>query len=128
MYAISYVKLVVTTVKYCPQVIDNYRRKSTMGWSIHQILLDFTGGILSILQLIIDSALQADWSGIAGNPVKLGLANISIFFDIVFMTQHYVLYRHNTKLLEAAEEIESAAGDVGESSLSGERRPLLGDN
>jgi hypothetical protein len=44
------------------------------------------------LQLVIDSALQADWSGLTGNPVKLGLANISLVFDIIFITQHFVLY------------------------------------
>ncbi len=73
-----------------PQVYVNYRRKSTVGWSISQILLDFAGGITSILQLVIDASLQADWSGISGNPVKFGLGNISILFDVIFMTQHYV--------------------------------------
>jgi len=33
----------------------NYRRKSTVGWSIYNILLDFTGGILSILQMILNA-------------------------------------------------------------------------
>ena len=51
-----------------------------------------TGGVLSILQLVIDSSLQADWSGITGNPVKLGLGNVSIFFDLIFIVQHYFLY------------------------------------
>lgn len=73
-----------------PQVHVNYKRKSTTGWSIHQILLDFAGGILSILQLLIDASLQADWSGLSGNPVKLGLGNVSIMFDIIFIVQHYV--------------------------------------
>ena len=45
-----------------------------------------------MLQLVIDSALQNDWSGLTGNPVKLGLANISLLFDIVFILQHFVLY------------------------------------
>jgi len=93
IYAISYVKLVVTAVKYMPQVYVNYKRQSTAGWSIGQILLDFSGGIFSMAQLIIDSSLQADWSGLTGNPVKLGLSNVSMFFDIIFITQHYILYR-----------------------------------
>jgi len=42
--------------------------------------------------LVIDSALQADWSGLTGNPVKFGLANISLAFDIMFIVQHYALY------------------------------------
>ena len=33
----------------------NFRRKSTMGWSIGNVLLDFTGGILSIAQMFIQS-------------------------------------------------------------------------
>ena len=58
-----------------------------------QILLDFGGGVMSILQLVIDSSLQADWSGLTANPVKFGLGNVSIFFDLIFMLQHYILYR-----------------------------------
>lgn len=66
IYSFGYVKLVCTVIKYCPQVYVNYKRKSTEGWSINQILLDFTGGVLSLAQLLIDSALQADWSGLTG--------------------------------------------------------------
>ena len=79
-----------------PQVLTNYRNKSTYGWSIEQILFDFLGGILSIAQLSIDSYLQRDWSGITGNPVKFALGNLAIIFDIVFMIQHYWLYRGNS--------------------------------
>lgn len=32
----------------------NYRRKSTVGWSIENILLDFTGGMLSMLQMLLN--------------------------------------------------------------------------
>ena len=93
VYAVGYVKLVVTVSKYVPQAWANYQRKSTAGWSIDQILLDFIGGVLSVAQLVIDSSMQSDWSGITGNPVKLGLGNVSIVFDIVFMVQHYLLYK-----------------------------------
>ncbi|EGY17987.1 cystinosin [Verticillium dahliae VdLs.17] len=93
VYAVSYVKLVVTLIKYTPQVVTNYRNKSTKGWSILQILLDFVGGLLSCSQQGIDSYLQRDWSGITGNPVKFALGNVSMIYDLIFMTQHYVLYR-----------------------------------
>ena len=93
VYAVSYVKLVVTLLKYTPQVVVNYRNRSTKGWSILQILLDFSGGSLSIAQQSIDSYMQRDWSGITGNPVKFALGNVSMLYDLVFMTQHYVLYR-----------------------------------
>ncbi|KAK4142166.1 uncharacterized protein C8A04DRAFT_13471 [Dichotomopilus funicola] len=93
IYAVSYVKLVVTLIKYTPQVIVNHRNRSTKGWSILQVLLDFSGGILSIGQQGIDSYLQGDWSGITGNPVKFALGNVSMIYDLVFMAQHYVMYR-----------------------------------
>ncbi|OJJ47889.1 hypothetical protein ASPZODRAFT_131484 [Penicilliopsis zonata CBS 506.65] len=94
MYAFSYVKVVATVVKYVPQAWLNYKRKSTIGWSIITILFDLSGGILSLLQLVIDSALENDWSGITGNPVKFLLGNVSIFFDIIFIVQHYILYKN----------------------------------
>ncbi|KAI1215020.1 PQ loop repeat-domain-containing protein [Annulohypoxylon truncatum] len=93
IYTLSYVKLLITLVKYAPQLVYNFRQRSTKGWSIWQILLDFLGGMLSIAQLVIDSWLQGDWSGITGNPVKFALGNVSMLYDLVFMTQHYVLYR-----------------------------------
>ena len=92
VYALGYVKLLVTLVKYSPQVLVNWRNRSTSGWSIAQILLDFSGGLLSIAQLVIDSLRQGDWSGVTGNPVKLLLGNVSMAYDVVFIVQHYVLY------------------------------------
>lgn len=95
VYAVGYVKLWITLIKYTPQVVANFRNKSTVGWSIWQILLDFSGGVLSIAQLVIDSSLQGDWSGVTGNPVKFALGNVSMVYDLVFFAQHYVLYRGN---------------------------------
>ena len=48
-------------------------------------------------QLVLDSSLQSDWSGITGNPVKLLLGNVSIFFDAIFCIQHYLLYRKSAE-------------------------------
>jgi cystinosin len=100
VYAVSYVKLLITLVKFTPQVIANHRNKSTKGWAIEQILLDLAGGILSIAQIAIDSWLIGDWSGITGNPVKFALGNASFVYDAIFMTQHYVLYPQRTRDLE----------------------------
>ena len=61
------------------------------------MLLDFSGGIMSLTQVMIDSLLQGSWDGITGNPVKFGLGNITIVFDLIFFYQHYVLYRHAVK-------------------------------
>lgn len=112
VYTLSYVKLVVTIIKYVPQLLHNFRNKSTKGWAIGGMLLDFTGSILSIAQQAIDSYLQHDWSGITGNPVKFALGNVSILYDLFFVTQHYVLYKDDgpekdgerDSLLERGEE------------------------
>lgn len=111
VYAVSYVKLLVTVIKYTPQVIVNYRNRSTRGWSIMQILLDFSGGILSIAQQSIDSYLQRDWSGITGNPVKFALGNVSMVYDLIFMAQHYVFYRAAE---EKSDEADSLLGRADE--------------
>ncbi|OAQ28449.1 lysosomal cystine transporter [Linnemannia elongata AG-77] len=94
LYYLSYIKLGISFIKYCPQVYLNYASQSTVGWSIHNILLDFTGGALSIGQLVLDAYISGDWSGISGDPVKFGLGFLSIAFDLIFMTQHFILYRN----------------------------------
>ncbi|CAN9171184.1 hypothetical protein CUC08_Gglean012289 [Alternaria sp. MG1] len=106
IYTLGYVKLLTVFLKYIPQAWVNYKRKSTLGWSIYPMLLDFAGGWLSLAQLCIDSALENDWSGVTGNPVKFGLGNITIVFDIIFMLQHYVLYKRPAKHLEDEDEEE----------------------
>ncbi|KAF6728676.1 Cystinosin [Oryzias melastigma] len=93
LYYFSYIKLGVTLVKYIPQAYMNYRRKSTEGWSIGNVLLDFTGGVLSILQMIVQSYNNDEWRLIFGDPTKFGLGLFSVVFDIIFITQHYCLYR-----------------------------------
>ena len=55
LYILSYIKLICTLTKYIPQVVLNYRRKSTVGWSIENILLDLTGGALSMMQMFINA-------------------------------------------------------------------------
>ena len=94
----------ITFVKYIPQVLNNHRNKSTKGWSIAQILFDFTGGVLSIAQLGIDSYIQGDWSGVTENLPKLVLGNVSIFFDVIFITQHYVVYPKSGRKDEVTED------------------------
>ena len=77
-------------------------------------MLDLTGGFLSLAQLVLDSSLQNDWSGLTGNPVKFFLSQITIVFDAVFITQHYVMYPDR----EVAEDVEAGAA-------ASETSPLL---
>ncbi|KAI7933456.1 hypothetical protein MJO28_017639 [Puccinia striiformis f. sp. tritici] len=96
--ALSTIKVWISFAKYLPQAILNWRRKSTVGWSIQNIILDFTGGVLSLAQMILDAGLDNDWSSMTSNPGKLGIAILSISFDVVFLLQHYVLYPQNLDL------------------------------
>uniref|UniRef100_V9KDR6 Cystinosin homolog n=1 Tax=Callorhinchus milii TaxID=7868 RepID=V9KDR6_CALMI len=98
LYYFSYIKLAVTVVKYIPQVYLNYQRKSTSGWCIGNVLLDFSGGIFSLLQMLLQSYNNEEWMLIFGDITKFGLGLISMSFDIVFMVQHYCLYSESQKL------------------------------
>ncbi|KAK0546926.1 hypothetical protein OC845_004373 [Tilletia horrida] len=89
---IDFVQILSSMKLYLPQMRMNAKRKSTQGWSIGNIILDFTGGVFSITQLLIDSAMTGDWSSAIGDFSKLGLGLISIGFDIIFFVQHYILY------------------------------------
>ncbi|XP_045764556.1 cystinosin homolog isoform X4 [Maniola jurtina] len=94
LYYCSYIKLCITLIKYVPQAYMNYKRKSTVGWSIGNIFLDFTGGFLSILQMTLNAYNYNDWISFFGDATKFGLGAFSLAFDIFFMLQHYVFYRH----------------------------------
>ncbi|KAJ4010245.1 hypothetical protein NW752_004918 [Fusarium irregulare] len=111
VYAVGYVKLIITLIKYTPQIIANYKNQSTEGWSIWQILFDLTGGVLSVSQQAIDSYQLRDWSGITGNPVKFALGNISMIYDSIFMAQHYVWYRDAENTQSNDRESESLLQD-----------------
>ncbi|BFZ16838.1 hypothetical protein BsWGS_19877 [Bradybaena similaris] len=108
LYYFSYIKLGVTLIKYMPQAYMNFRRKSTVGWSIGNVLLDFTGGALSLLQMFLLSYNSDDWGSIFGDPTKFGLGLFSILFDILFIVQHYCLYRGK----EPYEQIQENSADV----------------
>lgn len=94
---LGWCKVFISLIKYIPQVISNYNRKSTEGWSIHNILLDFTGGSFSFAQNIVD-VYRDDFSfdkpgqSHSLNIAKFALSFISIFFDLIFVIQHYFLY------------------------------------
>eukprot|EP00188_Purpureofilum_apyrenoidigerum_P000856 Plantae.Rhodophyta-Purpureofilum_apyrenoidigerum.ctg14292.p1 GENE.Plantae.Rhodophyta-Purpureofilum_apyrenoidigerum.ctg14292~~Plantae.Rhodophyta-Purpureofilum_apyrenoidigerum.ctg14292.p1 ORF type:complete len:247 (-),score=42.41 Plantae.Rhodophyta-Purpureofilum_apyrenoidigerum.ctg14292:514-1254(-) len=88
LYLLSFVKLFVSVVKYVPQVLLNKSRRSTVGWNIWNVILDFSGGIFSLLQILIDGLSSGQWSAVTENPVKFLLGLTSIGFDIIFIAQH----------------------------------------
>ncbi|XP_054802175.1 cystinosin homolog [Prosopis cineraria] len=86
------IQVCMTIIKYVPQAIMNFMRKSTDGFSIGNILLDFSGGISNYGQMVVQSIDQGSWVNFYGNVGKLMLSLVSVSFDIFFMCQHYVFY------------------------------------
>lgn len=91
---LGWCKVFISFIKYLPQVYSNYKRKSTIGWNIHNILLDFIGGSFSFIENILDSNFSITKEGQPPslNIAKFALSILSMLFDIIFMVQHYILY------------------------------------
>lgn len=111
----SFIKLCITLIKYIPQAYMNYKRKSTVGWSIGNIFLDFIGGFLSILQMTLNAYNYDDWVSFFGDATKFGLGLFSLIFDIFFMLQHYVFYRDSKEftIVDGTEEFSDIIQDAG---------------
>lgn len=97
---LGWTKVFISLIKFLPQLISNFRRKSTIGWNIHNILLDFTGGVFSFGQNIIDSvrdrfSVTSEGQSKGLNIAKYAISFVSIIFDILFMIQHYLLFRNS---------------------------------
>ena len=58
LYLLGTIKIGVTIGKYVPQTLLNHSRKSTVGWNVQNVILDLTGGILSLIQLIGGTCLS----------------------------------------------------------------------
>lgn len=112
LYYLSAVKALITVIKYVPQVLLNMRNRSTMGWSMENVLLDFIGGVCSLAQSVVDALNSDNMDLIFGNPIKLALGLISLMFDITFIFQYF--YYRNQETLQDSEplleetEIDSA--------------------
>uniref|UniRef100_A0A2N9EVI7 Cystinosin homolog n=1 Tax=Fagus sylvatica TaxID=28930 RepID=A0A2N9EVI7_FAGSY len=112
------IQVFMTVIKYIPQAFMNFARKSTDGFSIGNILLDLSGGVASYGQMVVQSIDQDSWVNFYGNIGKTLLSLVSIFFDIIFICQHYILYPHkkaqvSSKLTEEGKEplVKSSESD-----------------
>ena len=97
---LGYVKVCISFVKYCPQAYMNWSRQSTVGWSVGNVLLDLTGGLLAFGQQGLEAYRKNDTSEFTSNIAKLLLSCESVAFDLLFIVQHYILYRGNNSIAE----------------------------
>nr|XP_053650030.1 cystinosin-like isoform X1 [Cherax quadricarinatus] len=112
LYWLSYIKLIITCIKYIPQLYENYRRQSTSGWNIWQVILDFIGGTFSLLQMFLLAGNYDDWRSVLADPTKLGLGLLSIFFDTLFIIQHYCLYKNVDERKKSTTSLELVIKDA----------------
>jgi hypothetical protein len=66
----------MTLIKYTPQALLNAERRSTQGWSINNVLLDLSGGLLSFAQVGLNAVARGDISVITGGCWGLWGCNV----------------------------------------------------
>ncbi|RYQ86362.1 hypothetical protein Ahy_B10g106030 isoform A [Arachis hypogaea] len=86
------IQVCMTIIKYFPQAFMNFLRKSTDGFSIGGVLLDFSGGVFNYSQMAVQSIDQGSWVNFYGNMGKVLISLVTIVYDSILMLQHYVLY------------------------------------
>ena len=96
----------------------NWKDKSTVGWSIENVLLDFSGGMLSMLQQVLSAYNTDDWTFVTENVPKLIIGMESMVICIIFIIQHYALYKGNESLSRSprSQSAETSSHPKGTSS------------
>eukprot|EP01057_Protomagalhaensia_wolfi_P003914 Protomagalhaensia_wolfi_Nauph_80__3913@NODE_396_length_2611_cov_285_088647_g300_i0_p1_GENE_NODE_396_length_2611_cov_285_088647_g300_i0NODE_396_length_2611_cov_285_088647_g300_i0_p1_ORF_typecomplete_len283_score16_99PQloop/PF04193_14/5_4e14PQloop/PF04193_14/2_6e03PQloop/PF04193_14/6e12PQloop/PF04193_14/5_2e03_NODE_396_length_2611_cov_285_088647_g300_i07981646 len=89
----GFTNVLITMVKYAPQVYHNYRRKSTVGLDIRTFLLDMAGGTLAMLQTALLAIHYDDTRYFTNNLTKLLLCCVGLSYDTIIIYQHYIQYR-----------------------------------
>ncbi|KAI5443369.1 hypothetical protein KIW84_012139 [Lathyrus oleraceus] len=62
------------------QALMNFMRKSTDGFSIGSILLDFSGGVFNYSQMVVQSIDQDSWVNFYGNIGKVMISLMNVIF------------------------------------------------
>ncbi|GFQ00891.1 cystinosin homolog [Phtheirospermum japonicum] len=70
------IQVVMIILKYIPQVVFNFQRKSTSGFSIVNVLPDFLGAVANNFQMLMQSLDQKLWENFYGNLGKSLLATV----------------------------------------------------
>ncbi|KAJ8639549.1 hypothetical protein MRB53_016243 [Persea americana] len=113
------IQVFMTAIKYIPQAFMNFKRKSTEGWSIYYVSLELLGGVTNFAQMWVQSIDQGSFVNFYGNIGKTLLSLVAVFFDLLFIFQHYVLYPSKgveNYSIASKENMEPLMKSFGESS------------
>ena len=59
------------------------------GFNIYNVIFDFSGGFLSLMQLYFDCVDMNNFAGILGNWAKFILSLLTLIFDVSFFLCFY---------------------------------------
>lgn len=86
---LAYFKIIISLIKYIPQVLHNYERKSMYGISKLQISLDLIGSFFSLSEFLLRNDLPL-FEAIDSNRGKFGITVVTFLFGTIFMIQIYL--------------------------------------
>lgn len=96
------VKVSASFFKYMPQVVFNFQRKSTKGFSATGMALDFVGGMFSIAQQFLSAYTLGNFAPFTHNFAKTFLALETLLFDTILLAQHVMYGGGSQSLLPPA--------------------------
>lgn len=67
-----------------------------LGFNIWNVIFDFQGGLLSLIQLYLDCVDMNNYQGLLGNWAKLVLSFITLLFDVSINYQNPEFFRSNS--------------------------------
>ena len=82
-------------IQCVPQIYLHFKTKSTKGWHVLGVWGDFTGGVFSVVQMLLCCIIDHDNAQLTGNIPKLILSTECLCFDAVFIFQHYIFYNYS---------------------------------
>ncbi|KAH7532408.1 hypothetical protein FEM48_Zijuj04G0016400 [Ziziphus jujuba var. spinosa] len=99
LWLISIFNILILMLISLITAVLNFLRKSTDGFSIGYVLFDFSGGVTNYAQMVVQSIDQDSWVNFYGNIGKTLITLITIFFDLIFLCQRFLLYPANGGLI-----------------------------
>lgn len=131
---LTMVKLFINCIKYVPQLLLNYKKKSVKGFPFLSTYFDLVGGVASLCQVIIDNymilaqvrtdkpinrlGVEIDhrlnfnmFEFITKNFAKCGLVLVGFFFDFCFLAQKK-MYDKGDSFVEGKNEMDIEKSSV----------------